>query len=52
MVKFLFISFTLPWLGIAFLHHGKPGFQDISSRSKNDTPRRFSRHHPDEVEIA
>jgi hypothetical protein len=52
MVKFPFISFTLPWPATAFSHHGKPGLQGISSRSKNDTPRRFSRHHPDEVEIA
>ncbi|KAF1858111.1 hypothetical protein Lal_00010629 [Lupinus albus] len=52
MVKFLFISFTLPWLPAPPACHRKPGFPVISGRSKNDTPVRFSPRPCPGVEIA
>ncbi|MBA4774733.1 MULTISPECIES: hypothetical protein [Agrobacterium] len=42
MVKFLFISFTLPCPISSSRHPGKPGSPAISRRSKNDTPAPFS----------
>ncbi|MFK0207678.1 hypothetical protein [Agrobacterium sp. NPDC090283] len=42
MVKFLFISFTLPCSTTPSEHQEKPGFPAISRRSKNDTPAPFS----------